>query len=334
MFLEDTFCALAERTGQRSVVLCDRGTMDGKAYSSSDGWAEVLAAQEIDELELRDSRYNAVLHLTTAANGAETFYESGPETPRMEGAQAARDLDERIRHAWLGHPNHTVLYNGDGGFEGKLRALIASVSRLVGLPATGRKARKFLLRPGSKVSKAELAQAGVECKTFTIEKCYPLLPGNGGASANGSEETGYTYVRRRSSEEGFASYGETRVEVKDGETIELKRVLKASEYARMVSHADPSRHIVRTQRTCFSVGSLSVYIERFLSPHQGLQVLYVQAEQAEKDRALELPPPLRQAVEMEVTGERQYSAYHLSLAAARSSTLPARARRASTPTPA
>jgi hypothetical protein len=138
----------------------------------------------------------------------------------------------------------------------------------------------------------------------------------------------------------------------------------------MVSHADPSRHIVRTQRTCFSVGSLSVYIERFLSPHQGLQVLYelaltltsaltlfpnpdpnatpapaptptpdplqvlyVQAEQAERDRPLDLPPPLRQAVEIEVTGERQYSAYHLSLAAARSSTLPARARRA-TPTPA
>tara|TARA_B100000768_G_scaffold11054_1_gene10893 strand:- start:252 stop:740 length:489 start_codon:yes stop_codon:yes gene_type:complete len=162
-----------------------------------------------------------------------------------------------------------VLYNGEGGFEGKLRALIAAVSRLVGLPATGRKARKFLLRPGYRLSKEELAQGGVECKTFTIEKCYPLLPGNG-ASAAGSEEAGYTkggytYVRRRSSEEGFASYGETRVEVspnpnpnlssgpnpnpnptrspsynldphqvKDGETIELKRVLKASEYARMV----------------------------------------------------------------------------------------------------
>ena len=95
-----------------------------------------------------------MLHLTTAANGAESFYESGPDTPRMEGAQAgpcplvstprmegaqanpnpnpsphpnpspnqaARDLDERIRTAWLGHPNHTVLYNGEGGFEGKLR---------------------------------------------------------------------------------------------------------------------------------------------------------------------------------------------------------------------
>ena len=135
MFFEDTFFELAERTGQRSVVLCDRGTMDGKAYSSPEEWMELLAAQGLDELELRDSRYNAVLHLTTAANGAESFYESGPETPRMEGAQAARELDDRIQHAWLGHPNHTVFHNGEGGFEGKLRALIAQVSRLVGLPA-------------------------------------------------------------------------------------------------------------------------------------------------------------------------------------------------------
>ena len=29
-----------------------------------------------------------MLHLTTAANGAESFYESGPDTPRTEGAQA------------------------------------------------------------------------------------------------------------------------------------------------------------------------------------------------------------------------------------------------------
>ena len=29
-----------------------------------------------------------MLHLTTAANGAESFYESGPDTQRTEGAQA------------------------------------------------------------------------------------------------------------------------------------------------------------------------------------------------------------------------------------------------------
>ena len=60
--------------------------MDGKAYSSDDEWAQVVAAQGCAELELRDARYNAVMHLTSAANGAEKYYVSGPETPRMESA--------------------------------------------------------------------------------------------------------------------------------------------------------------------------------------------------------------------------------------------------------
>ena len=50
MFFEDMFFELAERTGQRSVVLCDRGTMDGKAYSSEAEWAEVVAAHGHDEV--------------------------------------------------------------------------------------------------------------------------------------------------------------------------------------------------------------------------------------------------------------------------------------------
>jgi len=137
MFFEDTFFALAERTGQRSVVICDRGTMDGKAYSSDEEWTQVVAAQGCAELELRDARYNAVMHLTSAANGAGKYYVSGPETPRMESPEAACALDERIRTAWLGHPRHVVLHNGEGGFEGKMGSLISEVSRLVGLPATG-----------------------------------------------------------------------------------------------------------------------------------------------------------------------------------------------------
>ena len=50
MHFEDLFtaraeiaCAAAAAADQRAIVLCDRGTMDGKAYSSSPGWAEVLA---------------------------------------------------------------------------------------------------------------------------------------------------------------------------------------------------------------------------------------------------------------------------------------------------
>lgn len=41
LHLEDMFAALAEATAVPSVLLCDRGTMDGRAYIAPDEWAEV-----------------------------------------------------------------------------------------------------------------------------------------------------------------------------------------------------------------------------------------------------------------------------------------------------
>ena len=43
MALEDTFTALARASAAKRpcVILCDRGTMDGSAYLSSEGWQQV-----------------------------------------------------------------------------------------------------------------------------------------------------------------------------------------------------------------------------------------------------------------------------------------------------
>ena len=40
--LEDTFMELAVNEGKRSVLLCDRGLMDGSAYVSKEQWDAVL----------------------------------------------------------------------------------------------------------------------------------------------------------------------------------------------------------------------------------------------------------------------------------------------------
>lgn len=50
--------------------MCDRGTLDGAGYLPRALWERVLARLGIDELKLRDARYDAVLHLVTAARGA------------------------------------------------------------------------------------------------------------------------------------------------------------------------------------------------------------------------------------------------------------------------
>ena len=61
-----------------------------------------MQVQNLDEVTIRDARYNAVLHMTTAADGAEGFYTSENNPSRMEGVEEAKILDKKIREAWLG----------------------------------------------------------------------------------------------------------------------------------------------------------------------------------------------------------------------------------------
>lgn len=77
--LEDTFENLARNEGKQSVLLCDRGLMDGSAYVSQDQWQAVLDEMGWNPINLRDKRYDAVLHMVTAADGAADFYNKSNE---------------------------------------------------------------------------------------------------------------------------------------------------------------------------------------------------------------------------------------------------------------
>ena len=106
---------LAGTTGESSVLLCDRGTCDGKAYVNKATWEELLATRSLDsEVELREGRYNAVFHLVTAAAGAEPFYTLANNMARRESAPEAIMIDEKTQQA----VNYSVLRNHRSvGFE-------------------------------------------------------------------------------------------------------------------------------------------------------------------------------------------------------------------------
>jgi hypothetical protein len=73
--LEDIYVSYALQTLKKpTVVFCDRGLMDGKAYCSVSIWQGVLDEIEKTEMQLREKRYDAVIHMVTAANGAEQYY--------------------------------------------------------------------------------------------------------------------------------------------------------------------------------------------------------------------------------------------------------------------
>ena len=73
-WLEDIYSELALLNNKKVCLLCDRGVMDGSAYLTTDQWHTLIDEWDIDVVRMRDRRYDLVIHLVTAADGAEEFY--------------------------------------------------------------------------------------------------------------------------------------------------------------------------------------------------------------------------------------------------------------------
>lgn len=104
------------------VILYDRGCADYRAYCSHMQWSEVMDSLGTTMTRLRDRRYDVVVHLVTAANGAEKFYTldqaEGDVGARHESPADARELDVQIQSAWRGFANHAIVDNsGDFAFK-------------------------------------------------------------------------------------------------------------------------------------------------------------------------------------------------------------------------
>ena len=94
---------------------------------SKESWERVLKQNGWNAVELRDNRYNQVIHLITAANGAEAFYNIEDNPCRTEGLDLARFLDKATIGAWIGHPYIDVIDNSTD-FDEKLKRMIAVIN--------------------------------------------------------------------------------------------------------------------------------------------------------------------------------------------------------------
>ncbi|CAM9611401.1 unnamed protein product, partial [Hapterophycus canaliculatus] len=131
MTMEDCFERFARACGKPSILLCDRGLMDGSVYMPPQEWARLVQAKGLDERSLCDGRYDGVLHLVTAACGAEEHYTLENNEVRTEAPALAIEVDAKTEAAWLGHPRHLVFDNSTG-FEAKLSRVTLAASRLAG----------------------------------------------------------------------------------------------------------------------------------------------------------------------------------------------------------
>jgi hypothetical protein len=86
--------------------------MDGKAYLTEEIWQALLDIGGKNSVSLRDKRYDLVLHLITAANGALHYYDFENNPARHEvgvllftskSPDFAVELDRWTQACWIGH---------------------------------------------------------------------------------------------------------------------------------------------------------------------------------------------------------------------------------------
>jgi hypothetical protein len=173
-------------------------------------------------------------------------------------------------------------------FETKLRRCVSAVERMVGLPTSERRTRRFRL---ARCPPRDSIPAG--CEEFDVEKVYLRLADRPGGRHPGD----HTFVRRRG-QQAMASYSQTdcryvREPPADGAAagaeadgaeapvrkIERKRIITAREYSNAVRFlADPARHVVRQRRISFLWEGQYFEITEYLAPQEaaGLTMLNVQ----------------------------------------------------------
>lgn len=292
MALEDAFHAVARATGRPSILLCDRGTMDVSAYLPPASWTALLDECAWTVVGLRDRRYEAVMHLVTAADGAEAYYTTENNAVRTETPEQARLLDQQVRDAWLGHPHLRVIDNSTD-FARKVQRVTAAVCQVAGVPEPQEIERKFLLRASS----AEV-KVPVRYEEFDIEQTY--LIGQDGWEAR---------VRRRG-QHGSSTYTHTlKRPVVAGQRVKLERQITGREYIAFLAQADRTRRTLKKRRRVFLWANQYFEWDIFEDPRPGLELLEVEVDTS--DGLVQLPPFL--SIEREVTQDKEYANHTIAL---------------------
>jgi predicted ATPase len=288
--LEDNFYRIARASSKPAILLCDRGVMDGRAYMSLHNW---------DVVKLRDERYDLVIHMVTAANGAEKFYQLASNVARSESLDGARAVDKRTQNAWVGHPHFHILDNRTG-FREKIERVFFVIAKFIGVKSMSKhEVRKYLVAGNAKPRALDSVVDNLE--EFEVEQTF--LKRN---RLDGAQES----VRRRGEGRSFTFLHKVQWAVPgtDGKYEETKRQISNREYLSLLANADPDRRTVRIKRQSFLVDSRYYVLDTILNVAPTARLIRTRVDLEEPK--LELPEWLN--IEQEVTGEFEWTMYALS----------------------
>jgi len=293
--LEDKVMRLAETCTEPCVIVCDRGAMDISAYISPEMWGELTASCGTSSEELLNGgRYDAVLHLVSAADGAEKYYTTANNAQRYEkadeaGLAIARSLDKKIIQAWTGHPHLRVINNGED-FERKMQRVLKEICEVLELPQPIEEERKYIVE-----ITGELPES-IDC-----EICQTYLVAEPGCEVR---------LRRRTTTDGHVvNIHTSRRQLSSAEELVTERQVSNALYESLLQQKDPYRSTICKRRRSFIYQGQFFELDSYKSPIDNLIILETKGIATHADVKF---PPFIKVVE-DITGNTRYYNHNLAL---------------------
>ena len=255
-------------------------------------WEDITAKAGTDTNQLK-ARYDAVLHLVSAADGAEKYYTTATNATRYEqmneeGLRIARELDKKVVNAWTGHPHLRVINNNDD-FNAKLNRVLKEIANVLGLPQPIEEERKYIV---------EIVGDIPECSESTITQTYLV-----------AEPGVEMRLRRRDWKGKFVNILTTKKKISETEQLETERQVDNNLYESLVKQADPYRHTIVKRRKSFIWKGQYFELDDYQEPVSNLMILETKGIKCHED--VKFPPFLR--VIEDITGRTEYYNYNIAL---------------------
>jgi len=241
-----------------------------------------------DEEQAIRARYDAVLHLVSAADGAEQFYTTANNAERTEGLELARELDKKVIQAWSEHPHLRVINNHEN-FDTKINRVLQEISNVLEIPQQVIEERKYIVRLTGEIPDA------IESD---IMQTYLT-----------SEPRSEVRLRRRTLNGVSINVRTTKKTLPNNEQVVTERQIDNNLYESLMRQADPYRLSIHKVRKTFIWRGQFFELDTYLSPASGLQILETKGIVDHEDVNF---PPFLEVLE-DITGKTEYYNYNLAL---------------------
>ena len=243
---EKMYERIANSLEQNTIILCDRGIFDNKAYISDEEFEVYVKENNLNKMELYNS-YDMVIHLVTAAKGAIENYTTENNKARMETPEEAIDLDNRTLNAWLGHKNLEIIDN-EGTFDDKLNNTLKVIYELLGKPYPIQRQYKYIVEKFDIEKIKDVKTVKLEIEQIFIES-----------------DSNETIMIRKTTKDGHSVYSQTTktdTNIVNERIISTKKITEEEYCEYIKTNVKP----IKKNRYCFTYNNQYFKLDIFDEP--------------------------------------------------------------------